>query len=199
MLSFSIPYDDLKSGGKRFFNFSVEQGSLLFAGSRKLTIDKKRCSLLIDALGSLGFTFLTGCAKGVDDSFRQALGLSDYAHLSLMACAFPERAKSSHGIMPLIVVPPGLPPRAALAKRTLWMTAICKMLVLFPASPIGRGSRLAFKSAIMSNKPVFVVTNERPKESDLYSIFSSSLFGIVDGFWCIPPVYHDTGLCYHVY
>jgi hypothetical protein len=93
-------------------------------------------------------------------------------------------------------VPDGLLPKVALAKRTLWMTSRCSLLVLFPSDPIGRGSALAFKSAIYNNKPVFVVTSTRPAESDLYSVYPSSLFGVVEGFWCIPPVYAETGLCY---
>ena len=60
----------------------------------------------------------------------------------------------------------------------------------------GKGSSLAFKSAIMDNKPVFVVSKTRPNNSHLYSVYPSSLFGIVEGYWCVPPVYADTGLCY---
>jgi len=78
------------------------------------------------------------------------------------------------------------------------------MLILFPfgsaqgkpSDQMGRGSALAFKSAIMNSKPVFTVTDTRPKDSDLYTVIKSNLFGIVDGFWCVPPVYAETGLCY---
>ena len=153
MLGFSIPYDN-KDGKRDFFSFSVERGPLLFAGSRHTSIDDRVCTGLINTFGSLNFTFLTGCASGVDVSFRKALGKSDYAHISIMACAFPDRIRLSHGILPLVVVPEGLPPRAALAKRTLWMTALCRLLVLFPSSPMGKGSSLAFRSTIMGSKPV---------------------------------------------
>jgi len=198
MLGFSIPYDN-KDGKRDFFSFSVERGPLLFAGSRHTSIDDRVCTGLINAFGSLNFTFLTGCAGGVDESFRKALGKSDYAHISIMACAFPDRIRLSQGILPLVVVPEGLPPRAALAKRTLWMTALCRLLVLFPSSPMGKGSSLAFRSAIMGSKPVFIVTKDRPKDSNLYRIFYSSLFGVVEGYWCIPYIYKDTGLCYQIF
>ena len=191
MVSFSIPL-----GKDEFFTFSIEPRCLVLAGSRKRFIDKQVCSDLISAFGSLGFSFLTGCAKGVDECFRHTLATSDYADTTIVACAFKERAQKLRGIYRLIVAPQGLPPRVALAKRTLWMTSRCTMLLLFPSDPIGKGSALAFKSAIMNNKPVFVVSSSRPKDSDLYSVYPSNLFGTVNGFWCVPPTYQDTGLCY---
>ena len=194
MFKFSIPLHD--NGGKRFFTFSVEPKRLLFAGSRNITLSSQVCSDLISQFGKLGFTFLTGCAKGVDESFRHAFAESEYKDNSMVACAFRDRAESLKGVYPLYVVPDGLPPKVALAKRTLWMTSRCSLLILFPSDPIGRGSALAFKSAIYNNKPVFVVTSTRPADSDLYSVYPSSLFGVVEGYWCIPPVYADTGLCY---
>ena len=190
MVTFSVPHN------KDFFNFSVDTGRVLFAGSRNITISRQICNGLIYQLGKLGFCFLTGCAKGVDESFRLALAESDFKDTSIVACAFKERAESLKGVYPLYVVPNGLPPRVALAKRTLWMTSRCSLLILFPSDPTGRGSALAFKSAIYNNKPVFVVTPTRPAKSDLYSVYPSSLFGVVDGYWCVPPVYQDTGLCF---
>ena len=193
MLSFSVP----QTSG--FFNFSVENGCVLFAGSRRGYIPRQVCSDLISAFGSLGFSFLTGCARGVDESFRLALSDSDsaYSEATITACAFRERAERLKGFT-LFVVPDGLPPKVALAKRTLWMTSRCSLLILFPSDPIGRGSALAFRSAIYNNKPVFVVSKTKPQESSLYSVMSSSLFGVVEGFWCVPPVYDETGLCYEV-
>jgi hypothetical protein len=189
-LEFQIPISS-----KDFFSFKVESTRLLFAGSRHIEVDPQVCKDLISAFGSLGFTFMTGCAKGVDESFRLALAISEYKDHSIIACAFKKRARQMRGLYPLYVVPQGLPPKVALAKRTLWMTCRCALLILFPSTPIGRGSALAFKSAIMNNKPVFVVSQTRPADSDLYSVYPSNLFGIVDGFWCVPPVYADTGLC----
>ncbi len=69
-------------------------------------------------------------------------------------------------------------------------------MILFPANILGKGSALAFKSAVMSSKPVFVVSDRPPKESDLYTVLKTNLFGIVEGYFCIPPVYKKTGLCY---
>ncbi len=192
MVTFSIPQ------GREFFNFSVENGRILFAGSRNMSISRQVCNDLISAFGHLGFSFLTGCASGVDESFRKALAESEYKDSSIVACAFKERANKLKGVYPLYVVPDGLSPKVALAKRTLWMTTRCSLLILFPSEPIGRGSLLAFKSAIYNNKPVFIVSKTKPKDSSLYTIYHSNLFGVVEGFWCIPPVYADTGLCYEV-
>jgi hypothetical protein len=193
MVTFSVPLSDGIT--KKFFNFKVEPVSVMFAGSRHGIVSEKTSSLLVSAFGSLGFSFITGCASGVDESFRKALALSEYRDKSIVACAFKDRADKLKDILPLYVVPEGLPPRVALAKRTLWMCSRCSLLILFPSDPIGRGSALAFKSAIYNNKPVFVVSNTKPRESDLYSVFPSSLFGVVQGFWAVPPIYQN-GLCY---
>ena len=190
MILFSIPVKD------GFFSFNVENGRVLFAGSRYATLDRKICSSLINRFGRLGFSFLTGCANGVDESFRHALSESEYTDSTIIACAFEERTYKLKGIFSLFVVPKGLPPKVALAKRTLWMTSRCSVLVLFPSDPVGKGSALAFRSAIYNNKPVFVVTDTQPEETNLFSVYKSNLFGIVDGYWCIPPVYKETGLCY---
>ena len=72
MLSFSVPTDT------GFFDFTSESRSILFAGSRHISINGQVCHDLISAFGSIGFSFLTGCAKGVDNSFRLALSESDY-------------------------------------------------------------------------------------------------------------------------
>ena len=203
MVTFSVPHN------KDFINFSVDTGRVLFAGSRNIIIPRQTCNDLIYQFGKLGFAFLTGCAKGVDESFRLALAESDFKDTSIVACSFRDRADRLKGVYPLYVVPDGLTPKVALAKRTLWITARCSLLILFPSMPIGRpqplfpkelgkGSALAFKSAIYNNKPVFVVTPTRPAKSDLYSVYPSSLFGVVEGYWCVPPVYQDTGLCYEV-
>ena len=197
MLSFSV--NTVKdSGSPALFNFSVETSLLAFAGSRSMTVSPVICNDLVSIFGSLGFSFITGCADGVDASFRRAISDSDYIAMSIVACAFKSRYNRLRGVFPLYVVPENIPPKAALAKRTLWITSRCSMLILFPSDPIGRGSALAFKSAIMNSKPVFVVTDTRPKESSLYIVLKSNLFGIVDGYWCIPHIYGKTGLAYEV-
>ena len=191
MTTFSVPTHD-KEGG--FFDFRVATGSVMFAGSRHLEIPDQVCSDLIKAFSFHGFSFITGCATGVDHSFRRALALSESKESSLVACAFKERAERISDICSLFVVPEGLHPRAALAKRTLWLVNRCSLLVLFPSDPIGKGSALAFRSAIYACKPVFVVSKTRPKESHLYKVLYSNLFGVVEGWWCIPHIYQETGL-----
>jgi hypothetical protein len=190
MIEFKIPVK-----GLRFFAFKLEAERLMFAGSRDLKVDEQTALDLVKAFGSLGFSFMTGCANGVDASFRKVLAGSEFEERTVIACAFKKRVQEIKGLLSLFVVPEGLPPRAALAKRTLWMTSRCSLLILFPSDPIGKGSALALKSAIYNSKPVFVVSKTKPKDSDLYTVYHSNLFGIVDGWWCIPPVYQKTGLC----
>ena len=195
MVTFSIPLKD--GDGRKFFSFKVEPNAVLFAGSRNKSVASQVCSDLINAFGKLGFSFITGCASGVDASFRNALLKSEHKTKAVVACAFKDRAVKLKGLLPLFVVPENLPPRVALAKRTLWMTSRCSILILFPSEPIGKGSALAFfRSAIINNKPVFIAADTKPADSSLYAVMSSNLFGVVDGFWCIPPVYQQTLLCY---
>ena len=194
MVTFSVPVDDNKVKG--FFEFKVEPHAVMFAGSRYLEVEDRTCSGLVKAFGELGFSFMTGCANGVDSCFRRALIGSEFKDKSIAACAFKDRADRLKGILPLYVVPDGLPPRVALARRTLWMTSRCSLLVLFPSEPFGKGSALAFKSCIYNSKPVFVVSKTKPDMSKLYTVLLSSLFGVVNGFWVVPPVYQATGLCY---
>lgn len=184
MAMFSIPY---QSNGKNgFFDFTIPHDCVLFAGSRHLSVDRQVCNDLINEFGSLGFSFLIGCAKGVDESFRDALAGSDYADSVTVACAFNSKVKKFLGAFKLYSVKEGLPPKVALAKRTLWMTSNCSLLILFPSIPFGRGSSLAFKSALKNKKHVFVVTDKKPSLPENYKVFKSSLFGIVTGYWLIP-------------
>jgi hypothetical protein len=181
---FSIPYQS--NGKKRFFDFTLPHDCVLFAGSRHLSIDRQVCNDLVNEFGSLGFSFLTGCANGVDESFRDALAVSDYANSATVACAFNSKVKKFLGAFKLYTVPQGLPPRTALAKRTLWMISNCSLLILFPSIPFGKGSSLAFKSAIKNKKHVFVVSDKKPPVPENYKVFKSSLFGIVNGYWLLP-------------
>ena len=126
MVHFSVPQ------GKGFFDFSVESGRVLFAGSRYGHIPRQVSSDLVSMFGRLGFAFLTGCANGVDESFRHALAESEYSDSSIVACAFKDRAETLQDLTGLFVVPDGLPPRVALAKRTWWMTSRCSLMILFP-------------------------------------------------------------------
>ena len=79
------------------------------------------------------------------------------------------------------------------------MVRHCGLLVLFPADPVfgywGKGSTLAFKTAVYNLKPVFVSASSAPRPSPLYRIFPSSLFGIVSGFWVVPHQIYEGGPC----
>ena len=97
MVTFSVP------NNKDFINFSVDTGRVLFAGSRNIIIPRQTCNDLIYQFGKLGFAFLTGCAKGVDESFRHALAESDFKDTSIVACAFRDRAERLKGVYPLYV------------------------------------------------------------------------------------------------
>lgn len=185
MVDFSVP---LKDG--RFYDFKAGDGALLFAGSRHLDINQRTCHFLITQLGKLGLSFITGCATGVDNSFKLALSRSEYRDKTLIACAFRQRLKFSYGLKTSLVVSGKLIPKVALARRTLWMASHCSMAVIFPSSPIGRGSLLALKSIVTAGKPSFLVSTSW---SDLcrlglknVKILPSSLFGVVNGFWIVP-------------
>jgi len=108
MTTFSVP---MREHDGRFFSFSVEAGAVLFAGGRDRTVPYQVCSDLIKAFRGLGFAFMTGCASGVDESFRKALFLTGNKDVSLVACAFRERQKRIKEIYSLFVVPDGLPPK----------------------------------------------------------------------------------------
>ena len=103
------------------------------------------------------------------------------------------------GLLGIPVVPPGLSPAAALHRRTVWMVRRSGLVVLFPADPVfgrwGKGSTLAFNTAVYNLKPVFVSAPSAPRRSPLYRIFPASLFGIVSGFWVIPHQIYDGGPC----
>jgi hypothetical protein len=188
MVAFSIP---AASGG--FTDFSVPSGPVLFCGSRHGHLSDETCSLLLDRFGQEGFSFLTGCASGIDACFRQAFrSLDGERFSSLVACAFRRRAEGLEGTHNICVVPQGLPARAALAARTVWMVKRCSLLVLFPSDPIGRGSSLAFKTAVQGSKPVFVVSQTRPASHHLYSVYPSSLYGVVRGFWVLPVSLYES-------
>ena len=188
MAYFSIPYKS--NGTNTFFNFYIEHDCVLFAGSRHLSINKQVCDGLITQLGKLGLTFIVGCCRGVDESFRLALSLSDYAKKTFVACAFKDRVGRFGDLSSSLVVSPTSSPRTALHQRTIFMVKHCSMAVIFADNPLnnrwGKGSSLAIRSCIKYGKPVFVITNNPPEDSNDYRIFPSSLFGVVKGYWIIP-------------
>ena len=216
MVTFSIPIkatdvvsvteSQTKSSNKQkkpqFFSFSVPQMSVLFAGSRYKVVSQKVCKSLVNALAKRGFSFLVGCANGVDRSFRLAISNSQYHDRCFVACAFPERTKSSYtyGLFASVVVPKNITPKAALHKRTVWMVKRCSMVVLFPEDPEdgswGKGSKLIFKASLYNLKPMFIVSSTPPPRSIHYRVLKSNLFGVVvDGYWVVPHPIREGGTC----
>ncbi len=167
--------------------FRLRPQVVAFAGSRRSSLPEPVTEALVHVCYALDLTFLTGCASGIDGCFRRVLTHRPYRQRSMVACAFESRARrfSRHGIPAFAVVPQGLSPAAALHRRTVWLVRRCGLLVLFPAD-WGRGSTLAFRTAVYNLKPVFCVSPTAPPPSPLYRIFPASLFGIVSGFWVVP-------------
>jgi len=73
MVSFSVPV----AGGGPGFRFSVPQLGVLFAGSRNRQLPQAVCQGLVTGLACNGFSFLVGCAAGVDRCFSKALSESE--------------------------------------------------------------------------------------------------------------------------
>ena len=181
--------------------FQVRGSAAAFAGSRYADVPEKIARPVIHCLHALGFTFMTGCAAGVDKSFRRVLASPPYAQDSLIACAFDSRAHqfSTQELLAVTAVPAGLSPAAALHRRTVWMVRRSSLLVVFPENPNngrwGLGSSLAFRAAVYNLKPVFVAGESPPSSSPLYRITAASLFGIVSGFWVLPHPVFEGGPC----
>jgi hypothetical protein len=173
--------------------FRVPQTAVLLAGSRNGFVDRQEADRIVSSLSDAGFSFLVGCAPGIDECFRRALAAREEGEAStFVACAFADRvrANESLGLFASVVVPQGLSPAAALHRRTLWMVKRAELLILFPDNPVrghwGKGSRLAFTAALFKVKPVFVVTAKRPADSPHYHVIPDSLYGVVDGYWAVP-------------
>ncbi len=195
MVTFSVPIKEQEcepNEKEEYFRFSVPEKSVLFAGSRYLEVPRSTCRDLVQQFANHGFSFLVGCADGVDRSFRRALASSPYKDRCFVACAFPNRVNSpySYGLFASVVVPKNLTPKAALHRRTIWMVKRCSMAVLFPENPLnqswGKGSSLVFRASRYNLKPVFVVCSNPPESSIHYRVLSSSLFGVVEGYWVVP-------------
>ena len=144
--------------------FQVRPPVVAFAGSRHGSLTCSVCSSLVHSFHALGLSLLTGCAPGIDECFRRVMAQKPYEEHSMVACAFESRALrfESEGLPGIAVVPEGLSPAAALHRRTVWMVRRCGLLVLFPAHPVfghwGRGSTLAFRTAVYNLKPVFAAS-----------------------------------------
>jgi hypothetical protein len=199
MVTFTIPLKEKQKGKKQVFSFSVNAQSVMLAGSRNLELPPTLCRSLVNKLYLQGFGFFIGCGGGVDRCFRQALIYYPYYKRTFMACAFHARTTPEHtlGLFASVVVPEKIPYKAALARRTVWMARRCEILVLFPTDPQtkrwGKGSTLAFNTATLNLKPVFVVSDSTPPESPVYNVFAASLFDLISGFWVVPHPYKSGG------
>ena len=168
---------------------SRAHGSIVcFAGSRYGSVQE--AAALISALASTRVSFLVGCAPGVDRSFRQALVA--HAARSTVHCAFPARARqiAESGLQTVCTVCSAPSPAAALHRRTVSMVSDCTSLVLFPDNPRtgtwGRGSTLAFRTAVQQHKRVFVVTAIPPLAKRDTRVIPASLCGVVSGYLVVP-------------
>ena len=173
--------------------FRIPARAALLAGSRNGFIDPQEAQRITAALASAGFSFLVGCATGVDACFRLTLAEREaWSESTFVACAFENRLRSSEsrGLFASVVVPDGLSPAAALRRRTLWMVKRASLLVLFPDDPLtgrwGRGSTLAFRAATEQLKPVFVVSSTAPPRSPIYRVAAARLFDVASGYWAVP-------------
>ena len=167
-------------------NFIPCSGTIGFAGSRHGTV--LQAGMLVSAFARQNVSFLVGCAAGIDRCFRAALAASPAAIVSTVHCAFPSRLRSvrQEGLHGVCLVADAPSTAAALHRRTVIMVSACSLLVLLPDDPTtgswGRGSRLAFHTAVQQHIPVFVVTAIPPLGSRNYAVEKSSLFGIVSGY-----------------
>ena len=159
-----------------------------FAGSRHGSVPEAQS--LVSALASQGASFLVGCAPGVDRSFRKAL--VGYVACTTVHCAFPSRVRNVEqaGLYAVCKTGNAPSPAAALHQRTVGMVADCTHLVIFPDNPTtgawGRGSRLAFRTAVQLHKRVFVVTAIPPLANRHTRVSQASLFGVVQGYLVEP-------------
>ena len=136
MVQISIPINP-ESAQEEYYSFNVQPRSVMVAGSRNLELSRDFCRRVANELHTRGFGFFVGCARGIDKSFRKALAKSKYAERAFVACAFSKRVQrnTDAGLYASCVVPDGVPPKAALVRRTLWMVKRSSLVVLFPDNP----------------------------------------------------------------
>lgn len=176
----------------RHGGWSGAQGFVCFAGSRCGKVRKKVCNTLIQSYQKLGFRFLVGCAPGADQCFRQALSDLIPTERWTVHCAFPSRAQAfrQEGSPATCTVSNAPSAAAALHRRTVTMVSESSILVLLPDDPVtgtwGKGSRLAFNTAVQQHKPVFVVTAIPPLNTKQLKVTAGSLFGVISGYWIAP-------------
>jgi len=199
MVQFNVPVKTKEQ--QHLFSFSVKENAVLFAGSRNTLVSQTIASGLVSSFARLGFSFFVGCARGIDQCFRKALAGSAYAEKTFIACAYIRRIQRNidMGLFATCVVPYGIPPKAALVRRTLWMVKRASLVVLFPDNPEteqwGKGSTIVFNSTILQLKPLFVVTKHKPEEKDIYRVLPTCFQGLVNGYWVIPHPITKGGTC----
>lgn len=188
----SVPRPGAHQSNSRWFEFVVREGFVGVAGSRRGNVHRSLSERLVCALHRLGFGVLVGCAPGVDAAVRAALVATRHVRGSLVACAFENRACriSASGLQASVVAPEGFVPSAALRYRTQWIIGHSSFLVLFPDDPNtgqwGRGSSLAYRSALGQGKPVFVVSSRPPQPSVRCVVLASDFLGVLTGIWVVP-------------
>ena len=163
-----------------------------FAGSRHGKIGECVDGTLIMALAARQFHVLVGCASGIDRCIREVIAGSALGKQCTVHCAFPSRVMEAEalGLKAVCRVSDVSSAAAALHWRTVLMVRECSLLVLFPDDPKtgtwGKGSRLAFNTAIQRHIPVFTVTAIPPLGTRQIQVEAGSLFGVIDGHWVIP-------------
>ena len=176
----------------QYGGWSTAQGVVCFAGSRRGKVNEKACDALVQSFQRLGFRFLVGCAPGVDQCFRQALSGLIPSERWTVHCAFPSRVQAikKAGSPAICMVSNAPSAAAALHRRTVTMISEGSFLVLFPDDPAtgawGRGSQLAFNTAVQQHKRAFIVTNFPPLSTKQLRVTAGTLFGVVSGYWVSP-------------
>ncbi len=163
-----------------------------FAGSRRCGMREGVAKTLVEVSLRQGFRVVVGCADGIDRCMREAIAGSVCARRCTVHCAFPSRVREAEklGLKAVCRVTDIPSAAAALHWRTVLMVRECSLLVLFPDDPTtgswGKGSRLAFNTAIQCHIPVFTVTTIPPLGTRQFQVKAGSLFGVIDGHWVVP-------------
>jgi hypothetical protein len=193
MYHISVSQTEAHQTNSKWLDFQVPKAPILFAGRSNQVLDQRKSNLLVQGFHHAGFSCATGCATGVDESFRKAFSVEfSEATPDLVACAFEKRTLESQelGIPCSYVAKSYMYPHEALRHRTMWLVKQCSLLVLFPDDPKtgtwGKGSRLAFHTAKRLGKPSFVVSAKPPLDDQETITQEANLFGLFWGTWVIP-------------
>ena len=187
--------------GDAALQFNVAARSVLLAGSRCGQVEPSTCQALIEQFRRHGFGFFVAARPGwMPPSARRWLT----QNAAPTRCSSAARSASAHGAAgprdcsPRRWCPRAPPPKAALARRTLWLVKRSSLVVLFPERPADRqwgpGSRHVFRSSLYHLKPLFVVASRPPVAPAFCQVVASDLFATVDGYWVVPHTFRD-GFC----